>query len=100
MVHGPVFYIAQWPALVCKEVEDIPTAGRFTAIELCISAVRTANGNELFILHIEYFCKIAAGRLELVVYILCAAALWADVSPILVHRASPFQIQYRSLIHI
>src|SRR5699024_10154841 len=76
-----------------QEIQHIHAGRGLGAVELGVTAVCAADGDELLVLDIEYFGKIAAGRLELVADIFAAAAHGADIIS-LFHRALLSRCRY------
>lgn len=61
-----------------EKIQNIPTRGGLGLIELGITTLSTANGDELFILHVKNFGEISTCGLKLIANVLCITAFGAD----------------------
>lgn len=62
-----------------EKIQHIPSRGGLGLVELGVTTLGAADGDEFFILHVKNFGEIAAGGLKLVAYILGIAAFWANI---------------------
>lgn len=74
----PISIVKKWK-LSHQEIQDVPSIGRRSLIQFCITTAGTGNGNEFFILDVKDFGKISAGCLKLVAFKVGIAAFRADV---------------------